>query len=190
MRREGETNNSGAPLGSRQTRNYVPTMRHESSYRITGHPDEISFSDRTHREKAIGRVPSAVETGRDFLVSVAPGPSSNANKIFATALGTVLPDFWQLNSSAEGEDFFVARRDSVSREVYYMLDAGIYEICIVTYFRHGRHRDSRFPALRMWVISSYEMNVPRTVIRGMHLTERHLIRPADRVSRAYCIMRR
>lgn len=29
----------------------------------------------------------------------------------------------------------------------------------------------------MWVISSYEMNVPRAVIRGMHLRERHLIRP-------------
>lgn len=124
MRREGETNNSGAPLGSRQTRNYVPTMRHESSYRITGHPDEISFSDRTHREKAIGRVPSAIETGRDFLVSVAPGPSSDANKIFATA--PVLPDFWQLNSSAEKEDFLATRRDSVSREVYYMPDAGTY----------------------------------------------------------------
>ena len=39
-------------------------------------------------------------------------------------------------------------------------------------YRLCEHRESR-----MWVISSCETNVPRTVIRGMHLTERHLIRP-------------
>lgn len=47
------------------------------------------------------------------------------------------------------------------------------------------HRESQ-----MWVISSCETNVPRTVIRGMHLTERHLIRPPDRVKRLHCITRR
>ena len=40
----------------------------------------------------------------------------------------------------------------------------------------------------MWVISSYETNVPRAVIRGMRLTERHLIRPLIGSAIGNCIM--